>query len=305
MKTLPLYILAGFLGSGKTTALRRALRASKAQNLRPYVILNDLENAEIDARLLKEITQDINALTGACICCDDPMSLVDQINQIPFDQFDCIFLEANGSTDLWALLEWLSHSFKGILNPIQVIGIVDGEHFGQRGWAQILETEQLRTASKMFVSKQDKLNSAQKLALWENLRSEFPRAIFQEPEDWHQNTQRPSFKYQLAPQAHKTRLLNPRRIQLAHAQSHMCSAHSWDIPLHWAKPEYEQWLNQLPTAILRVKGLLFLENKWQILQWVPGSQPHWEELFFVKPEDPMSPALIGIGSSWDPYQCAP
>ena len=47
----PLILIAGFLGAGKTTLLRALLPRLGARGLRPHVILNDYENADVDAIL--------------------------------------------------------------------------------------------------------------------------------------------------------------------------------------------------------------------------------------------------------------
>ena len=52
----PLLIISGFLGAGKTTLLRRILAELDARELRSDVILNDFENATIDAATLNKHT---------------------------------------------------------------------------------------------------------------------------------------------------------------------------------------------------------------------------------------------------------
>lgn len=308
MRKIPLYILAGFLGAGKTTSLRSALQACLQNGQKPFVILNDLQNAEIDATLLRTDTPDVSALSGSCICCDDPYALLDKIQEIDFDVFDCVFLEANGSTDLWALLEFISHACKDIFRPIQVIGIVDGVNFGNRGWAQILETEQLRTATKIYITKEDLLNSAQRLNLWENLRSEFPHAIYARPEQWHQAHIAKIRKYNYAqPNASRQIFSSQSSVhkKIAHQQSHQCSSFSWAVPSHWNKNDFEKWLLQIPPEVLRIKGLLLIDSKWQLMQWLKNGTASWEELLYIRPEDQLNPALIGVGANWNPQECAP
>ncbi len=45
----PLVLLVGFLGAGKTTYLRALIPALTAEGLQPHVIINDYQNARVDA----------------------------------------------------------------------------------------------------------------------------------------------------------------------------------------------------------------------------------------------------------------
>lgn len=47
----PLIIIVGFLGSGKTTYLKKLLPLLSNLGIEPHVIINDYENASIDAEL--------------------------------------------------------------------------------------------------------------------------------------------------------------------------------------------------------------------------------------------------------------
>ena len=65
---VPLVILTGFLGAGKTTALNRILRAPLGH--RVAVIVNDIGKIDIDRRLLADATGDMIELGGGCVCCE-------------------------------------------------------------------------------------------------------------------------------------------------------------------------------------------------------------------------------------------
>ena len=65
----PIIVLVGFLGAGKTTLLKSLVKDCVESHFNPLVILNDYENAEIDAQqFLDFLPEDkINALSGSCI----------------------------------------------------------------------------------------------------------------------------------------------------------------------------------------------------------------------------------------------
>jgi G3E family GTPase len=64
---LPLLIVTGFLGAGKTTALNRLLLAATGRRL--AVLVNDLGTIPIDRALLAARAGDLVELSGGCVCC--------------------------------------------------------------------------------------------------------------------------------------------------------------------------------------------------------------------------------------------
>ena len=67
---VPIVIISGFLGAGKTTLLRQIIPRMAAGPRVPYVILNDVMNAEVDSALLREVAEVVRPVSGGCICCD-------------------------------------------------------------------------------------------------------------------------------------------------------------------------------------------------------------------------------------------
>ena len=101
MKTVPVLLLTGYLGSGKTTLLNRIL--SNREGIRFAVIVNDLGEVNIDARLIEQggvvdqADDSLVALQNGCICCTLKMDLVEQLTGIVKQgKFDYIVIEASG-----------------------------------------------------------------------------------------------------------------------------------------------------------------------------------------------------------------
>jgi G3E family GTPase len=63
---VPLVILTGFLGAGKTTVLNRVLGAQ--HHRRVAVIVNELGRIDIDGKLLRARAGDVVELAGGCVC---------------------------------------------------------------------------------------------------------------------------------------------------------------------------------------------------------------------------------------------
>lgn len=64
---LPLTVIGGYLGAGKTTLINRILHAPRGQRI--MVLVNDFGAINIDASLLASADEDTVALTNGCVCC--------------------------------------------------------------------------------------------------------------------------------------------------------------------------------------------------------------------------------------------
>ena len=100
-KTIPITLLTGYLGSGKTTLINHIL--SNQNQYKIAVIVNDIGEVNIDASLIEQggvVTEkddSLVALSNGCICCNLKMDLVGQIiDIINQNKFDYIVIEASG-----------------------------------------------------------------------------------------------------------------------------------------------------------------------------------------------------------------
>ena len=100
-KDVPVLLLTGYLGSGKTTLVNHILTNQKG--IRFAVIVNDIGEVNIDASLIQkggivaEKDDSLVALQNGCICCTLKMDLVEQLSDlVKTQQFDYIVIEASG-----------------------------------------------------------------------------------------------------------------------------------------------------------------------------------------------------------------
>ena len=98
---IPVLLLTGYLGSGKTTLVNRIL--SNRKGIRFAVIVNDIGEVNIDADLIQkggvvgQGDESLVALQNGCICCTLKMDLVEQLHEIAaMHKFDYIVIEASG-----------------------------------------------------------------------------------------------------------------------------------------------------------------------------------------------------------------
>jgi len=101
IKVLPITLLTGYLGSGKTTLINHILNNQKGYKI--AVIVNDIGEVNIDAELIQkggvvtEKDDNLVSLSNGCICCTLKTNLMEQIAEIyDMDKFDYLLIEASG-----------------------------------------------------------------------------------------------------------------------------------------------------------------------------------------------------------------
>ncbi len=100
-KIVPITVLTGYLGAGKTTLINHIL--NNQEGYKVAVIVNDIGEVNIDAELIqkggvvKEKDSDLVPLSNGCICCTLKVDLMKQIaNIVKTGKFDYILIEASG-----------------------------------------------------------------------------------------------------------------------------------------------------------------------------------------------------------------
>ncbi|MBQ6381158.1 MAG: GTP-binding protein [Clostridia bacterium] len=100
-KLVPVSLITGYLGAGKTTVLNHVL--SNQEGYKVAVIVNDIGEVNIDASLIAKggtVTQkdeNLVPLSNGCICCTLKVDLMNQIIELATSgKFDYILIEASG-----------------------------------------------------------------------------------------------------------------------------------------------------------------------------------------------------------------
>ena len=154
---LPVTVLSGFLGAGKTTVLNHFLEALPDRRI--GVLVNDFGDVSIDSKLIVARSEDVVTLANGCICCSlrgdltqNVMTLAESSNRP-----DHLIVEASGisepGTILQALLELERYQ---IVRLDAVLTVIDASEYANlEGEAALLAQRQLNAADLVIVSKAD------------------------------------------------------------------------------------------------------------------------------------------------------
>ncbi len=168
-RRVPVTLLAGYLGAGKTTALNRLL----ARTDRPIAVLvNDVGEINIDQRLIARRHGDVVELTDGCICCsltDGLAAAFEQIRARPSAP-DHLVIELSGVADPTQVIPWArSAGFR----LDSVVTMVDTEHIVDRLDDPLtgpLVQRQLDAADVVLMTKTDLVDDAYRTEVTDRVR---------------------------------------------------------------------------------------------------------------------------------------
>jgi G3E family GTPase len=174
---LPVTVIGGYLGVGKTTLVNRLLR--EANGLRLAVLVNEFGELPIDSDLIESTDGNVISITGGCVCCsygnDLLMAMIDLANMQP--RPDHVLIEASGVALPGAIAD--SMGLLSAYSTDAVIVLADAETVRERAsdryMADTIE-RQLHAADLIVLNKIDLVCATEGQATITWLSKHFPQA---------------------------------------------------------------------------------------------------------------------------------
>lgn len=170
---IPMSVISGYLGAGKTTFLNRLLSEPTERTF--AVLVNDFGEIAVDEQLISYRDGQVVALRNGCVCCqigDDLLDAIDAILQSDLKP-DHILLEASGVSHPGKLIQIARAEPE--LVPAGVLTLVDAvNHMAQRRDPLLADTllAQIAAADQILVTKTDLVGQPQLATLLAQIHSD-------------------------------------------------------------------------------------------------------------------------------------
>ncbi|AMW05735.1 CobW family GTP-binding protein [Gemmatimonas phototrophica] len=309
---MPLVLMAGFLGAGKTRFLTDIIPELAARGTRVRIILNDFQNARIDAARLGELDALVTPLNGECICCGSLRELLQTLYDVPPDPGSVMLIEANGATETDELLGHLTTDGRlaHFTLPLQLT-VVDAARWQKRWWHNALERAQVSTATQLFLNWTHKLSEARRAEVEASLRETNPRAARVDAAGYA--TLLSDLAHEAQDDAtrggrHGLRFAAPAPLgegEVRRKHEHPFGSASLPLPALVDRAAFERFVDGLPESVVRAKGLVrFTNEPGPMFVWhrVPGRRGVRLDKSWPHADAQPTALFIGVGMPIDLLQ---
>ncbi|SMB89739.1 CobW family GTP-binding protein [Deinococcus hopiensis] len=152
---IPIVVIGGFLGAGKTTLVNHLLRSLPH---RLGVIVNEFGQAGVDGGLIERLGDDVTELTAGCLCCTGRDDLLRSLVTIALreEKPDAVLIELSGVADPTPVLTTLlERSVRAAFRVTTLVAVVDARHVLQTLRDHPEAARQLAYANVVVLNKTD------------------------------------------------------------------------------------------------------------------------------------------------------
>ncbi|WP_416829192.1 CobW family GTP-binding protein [Ectobacillus polymachus] len=273
MKQIPVYILSGFLGSGKTTVLLHLLEYYRKQNERPAIILNELGKVNVERHLFSE--ERVNELLDGCICCSMQSNFRGVLNQLAdnCDQIDVLIIEGTGVANPIELVEVLTASpYRDFFSLQSIIGIVDAARFLEyinlflsSSSMRALFKDQIKCSSFLVLNKIDAVSEKKLQTIELKLQSFIGESV---------PVYKTSYGQVEAEELLQKRMITSVTLEEKHHHHHgTIQAIRLEAIPPLDRKKLKEWFHSISEYVYRAKGVLRIAEKPELyeLQYASGS----------------------------------
>jgi G3E family GTPase len=162
---IPVTVISGFLGAGKTTLVNHLL--SQNQHYKIGVVVNEFGEVGIDGQLIVSEQEALIEINNGCVCCTvraDLVASVKEMLELAGDRLDRLIIETSGLADPAPVLQTFlaDPDLRTRVELESVVTVIDALHLSGQLNDEIVR-EQIAFADTLILNKTD-LVSQDKLA---------------------------------------------------------------------------------------------------------------------------------------------
>ena len=292
-REVPIVIITGYLGSGKTTLMQNILKQEKRKIA---IIVNDMGSINIDASLLNKtgnkVTQvEMVEMQNGCICCTLRDEFMAEIERLSTDRsIEAIFVEASGisepSSIAGAFLNYEEMTEDTRVYLKSVVSVVDvdriyreflhdlsSEEDAEDGDVINLIMDQIEFCNLMILNKTDLLSADQVGEVKEGLRILQQKAEMIECVNGNVNLEvllnREDFDFEeVEAYSAVQRALNncDREDEKACVDEYGISSFVYEEKRPFNREAFNKLVEEYPEVLIRTKGYIWFSDDWKHVQ---------------------------------------
>ena len=254
--TVPVVVVGGYLGAGKTTLINDLLRDTQQ---RVAVIVNDFGSINIDASLISSRNNDTIELSNGCVCCALGDSLATTMLTIADRdvQPDVVVIEASGVAHPGAIA---ANAYIGGFHLAGIVVLVDAVNAQRTASNPLVSSTfhtQINSAHLLVVTKSEKATTDQLSACTELLHTATAPVV-----------DRSRISLQDLISTHQSSPLAE-----LHADENVDASHSFRTVLvndvHFSsRTDLQAFCDALPPSVVRAKGIVMVDDTHYLVQRV-------------------------------------
>jgi G3E family GTPase len=246
---VPILLVTGFLGAGKTTVVNHLL--AHAEGRRIAAVVNDFGAINIDAELIAGASDGVVSLANGCICCtlegDLLRTLAALLRRDPRPEF--IVIETSGVADPSDIVRNLMDPLIWQEAPLEtVLCVLDAATPAARLNDDALLRSQVRAADVVALSKVDLAHEAARAQLRDAVRALRPAAVMVDALNGEVPT---ALLFPLD----ADRVPAPREVVPQRPAAERFETLSWTSERPVSLPRLQQAIGRLAPKLARAKGL--------------------------------------------------
>lgn len=260
--SIPIILLTGFLGAGKTSLLNHLLR--NKDNFKIGVIVNDFGKINVDALLVEAQTDTTLELSNGCICCSlEDEGLDDALGQLAHrgSRLDYIIIEASGLAEVKELLMMLKMIKSNYCHFDLLVNIVDAENFEKNNQQNVNALDDLQISDLIILNKVDLINEEKFKDIQKAISLAAPRSRLLKTEHGRVDA-RLLFDTEDRARVSQQVVFSDHQHGEEHKHLHdQFTSLDFQTPQALDPQKFENWAKKLDPSIFRAKGVVFFGMK--------------------------------------------